>query len=129
MHFYSCPSSPLRQKFLKFCFPQQPKGVEKTMICFIKIQSENIKITWNIRLFIFCIICNFSKCDGFTVLSNSAVLNLLPLLCNHGNLTLKLPQKNSYLNEGWLFIGRFKVGSLSRTINKEVLTQFVCKPT
>ena len=44
------------------------KKVEKTMICFIKIQSENIKMTWNIRLFIFYMIYNFYKCDGFTVL-------------------------------------------------------------
>ena len=27
------------------------KGVEETMICFIKIQSENMKMTWNIGLF------------------------------------------------------------------------------
>ena len=33
-----------------------------------KIQSENMKITLNIGLFIFCMIYNFSKCDGFTVL-------------------------------------------------------------
>ena len=53
------------------------------------------------------------------------VLNLLPLLCNHGDLTLKLHRKNSYLNEGWLFIGRFKVGFSPRMINKEVLAQFI----
>ena len=28
-------------------------GVEKTMICSIKIQSENIKMTWSISLFPF----------------------------------------------------------------------------
>ena len=38
------------------------------MICFIKIQSENIKMTWNINLVIFCMICNCFKCDGFTIL-------------------------------------------------------------
>ena len=52
-------------------------------------------------------------------------LSLLPLLCNHGNLTLKLHQKKSYLNEGWLFIGRFKAGSLPRMINKEMPVQFI----
>ena len=32
-------------------------------------------------------------------------------LGNYDNLTLKLPQeKRSYPDEGWLFIGRFKVG-------------------
>ena len=51
----------------KICFPKQQKGVEETMICFIKIQSENMKMTWNIRFFIFSMICNFFKCDGFTV--------------------------------------------------------------
>ena len=44
------------------------KGMEETMICFIKIQSENMKMTWNISLFIFCMIYICSKCDGFTVL-------------------------------------------------------------
>ena len=28
----------------KICFPQQQKGVEETMICLIKIQSENMKL-------------------------------------------------------------------------------------
>ena len=52
----------------KICFPQQQKGVEETMIFFIKIQSENMKMTWNIRFFILCMICNFFECDGFTAL-------------------------------------------------------------
>ena len=34
------PTHNSRQNFLKICFPQQQKGVEKTMICFIKIQSK-----------------------------------------------------------------------------------------
>ena len=38
---------------------QQQKGVEETMIYFIRIQSENMKMTWNIRLFIFCMVCYF----------------------------------------------------------------------
>ena len=34
-------------------------------------------------------------------------------LCNYHNLTLKLFQgKRSYPDEGWFFIGRFKVGSV-----------------
>ena len=55
------------------------------------------------------------------------VLSLLRPLCNHDNLTLKFNQKNSYLNEGWISIGRFKVGSLLRMINKNVLAQFIRK--
>ena len=38
------------------------------MIWFIKIQSENMKMAWNIRLFLFCIVCNFSKRDVSTAL-------------------------------------------------------------
>ena len=54
------------------------------------------------------------------------VLTLLPLLWKHGNLTLKLyidytSEKIATLNEGWLFIDRFKVGSLIRIINKNYL--------
>ena len=52
----------------KICFPQQQKGVEQTMIWSIKNQSENIKMTCNIRFFTFCMICNFFKCDGLKVL-------------------------------------------------------------
>ena len=52
--------------FSEICYPQQ-KGVKETKIYFIKVQSEKMKMTWNIRLFIFCMICNFFKCDGFTV--------------------------------------------------------------
>ena len=41
------------------------------------------------------------------------VVILLSFLCNYDNLTLKLHQgKRSYPDEGWLFIGRFKVGSV-----------------
>ena len=111
-HFYSRLSSPLKTPgriFWKSVFPKT-KGVEKIMIYFIKIQSENKKMTWNIRLF-----------------KNSVVLSLLLLLCNHGNLTLKLHQKNIYLNKGWLFTARLKVRSLPRMIKKEALTQFTYK--
>ena len=68
------------------------------------------------------------------------VLILLPFLCNHDNLILKLHQKkqkqkqkkknkkNSYLDEGWLFIGSFNLGSVPGMINKEVLVRFIYKP-
>ena len=46
--------------FSKICFPQHQKEAEETMICFIKIQSEN-RMTWDIRLLIVCMICNFSN--------------------------------------------------------------------
>ena len=59
-HFYSCPSpvktcpqilviAPQAEGNYSFpqavCFPQQQKGGEETMICFIKLQSENMKMT------------------------------------------------------------------------------------
>ena len=41
------------------------------------------------------------------------VLILLSCFCNYDNLALKLCQnKHSYPEEGWHFVGRFKVGSL-----------------
>ena len=41
------------------------------------------------------------------------VVTLLSFLCNYDNLTCKLNQKKrSYPDEGWIFIGRFKVGSV-----------------
>ena len=67
-HFYSCPSHPLKTPGRIFwkSVSSKTKGLEETMTCFIKIQSENMEMTWNISLFVFCMICNFSKCDGFT---------------------------------------------------------------
>ena len=54
---------------------------------------------------------------------------LLPVLCNHDNLILKLYERiNCYLDEGWFFMGTFKVGSVPGMINKEVLAQFIYKP-
>ena len=37
-------------------------------------------------------------------------------------------EKSSYLDEGWLVIGSFKVGSVPGMKNKEVLAQFIYKP-
>ena len=43
------------------------------------------------------------------------VVILLYFFYNYDNLTLKLHQeKRRYPDEGWLFIGRFKVGSVPR---------------
>ena len=50
--------------------------------------------------------CDFHRNYGMVVI-------LLSFLCNYDNLTLKLHQeKRSYPDERWLFIGRFKVGSV-----------------
>ena len=53
MSLFSAQNS--KQHFLK-SVSIKAKGVEKTMICFIKIQSENMKMTWEIGLFIFSLI-------------------------------------------------------------------------
>ena len=65
---------PLSSILSKICFPQQQKEGEETMICFIKIQLENMKRTWNIRFFIFCMTCNFFKRDGFIVLKIISII-------------------------------------------------------
>ena len=82
-----------RQNFLKMCFPQQQKGVEKTVICLVKTQSEILKMTWNIRLFIFCMKSMMALQFCKQYLSYSVILSLLLLHCNHNNLTLKFDQK------------------------------------
>ena len=63
----SVPHSKLLVEFFENLFPPRQEGLGEAIICSIKIQSENMKMTWNISLFTFCMICNFSKCDGFTV--------------------------------------------------------------
>ena len=82
-----------------------------------------MKMTWNI---------NFSRCDGFTVLSISIKYCSIKFIVSPlqpWQMTLKSYQKKNYLNEGWLFIGRFKVGSLPRMIKKEVLGHVIYKPS
>ena len=52
----------------KICWPQQQKGVEKNygLICqnLVRKYENDLKHVF----FIFCMIYNFFKCDGFTVL-------------------------------------------------------------
>ena len=50
------PHLKLQVEFFKNFFPQK---TEKAMICSIKIQSKNMKMTWNISLFPFGMIVNF----------------------------------------------------------------------
>ena len=92
MHFYSCqfPIQKSRQDFWKTLSPKM-KEVEKTMICFIKIQSKNMKMT--LYFVWFTIFLNVMALHFCKYLSNSVVLSLLSFLCNHSSLTLKLHQK------------------------------------
>ena len=52
------PHSKLQVQFFENPFPPRAKnkGVEEAMICFIKIQSENMKMIWNISLFIIYVV-------------------------------------------------------------------------
>ena len=63
------------------------------------------------------------------------VVILLSFLCNYDNFTLKLHHnKRSYLDERWIFIGRFKVGSVpgksvapiaSRKVSKFIMNKMI----
>ena len=55
------------------------------------------------------------------------VLILLPLLLNHNILMQSTSEKNSYLDEGWLFTSRIKVGNVPGMINEKVLAQCIHK--
>ena len=46
-----------------------------------------------------------------------------PLQPQSGNKII--PGEKNYLDEGWLFIGRFIVGSVSGMTNKETLALFI----
>ena len=53
------------------------------------------------------------------------VLSLLPILCNHSNLTLKLHQEKiaTLMKSGFLFVDS------KLEVYQEVLAQFIYKPT
>ena len=53
------PNSKLLVEFFENLFPPRQKEWEEAIICSIKIQSENIKMTWNISLFPFGMIAIF----------------------------------------------------------------------
>ena len=58
------------------------------------------------------------------------VVILLSFFCNYDNLTLKLHQeKRSYPDEGRLFIGRFKVGSVpGMSVAPEACPKYYARP-
>ena len=57
--FLLMPQSSTQNSWQNFLFPQRQKGWEEAIICSIKMQSENIGITWNISLFPFVMIAIF----------------------------------------------------------------------
>ena len=53
---------------------------------------------------------------GYDLHINYGMVVVLLSFCSYDNLTLKVhPEKRSYPDETWLFIGRFKVGSVPAT--------------
>ena len=112
------PQSNSRQNF---CFAYSRKGRRKPWFTLSKFNKkiwrwlETLSYLHFVWFVFFLNVMTLQFCKSYRV-----ILSLLPLLCNHDNLTLKFHPKNSNLNEVWLFIGRFKVGSLPRMINKEV---------
>ena len=126
-HFYSWRLSPLKSPswiFWKSVSPNSKRSGENYDLLY---KNSMGKYEDDLEVYvIFLNVMALQFCKEY--LSHSVVLSLLPLLCNHDNLTRKL-QKKSYLNEEWLFRRRFKVESLPRIIIKEVLPHFLYKPT
>ena len=104
---------------------------EDSMICFTKVQSKNMKMTRSVRLFTFYIICSFFfKCDDFTVLQIKYLsYDMVVILWILSFANMIIWQKNYIWKKvGWIFIGRFKVGSVPGMRNKEVQALFLYKP-
>ena len=99
MHFYSCHSFRLKTPGRSFwkCVSPKTKEVKKTVIALSKFVQKiwrwlgTLGSLYFIWFIIFLNVMALQFCKWY--LSNSAVLSLLPLLCNHGNLTRKLHQK------------------------------------
>ena len=53
------PHSKILAEFFENLFPPRQRGWEDAVICCIKIQSENMKMTWNIGLFPYDMIAIF----------------------------------------------------------------------
>ena len=62
------PHTKLQAEFFENLFPPTAERGGENYDLLYQIQSENMKMTWNIRLCLFCMTYNFSKCDGVTVL-------------------------------------------------------------
>ena len=64
--FFTHAPLPHSKLLVEFFVSLKTEAVGEAMICSIKIQSENMKKTWNISLFPFCMIAIFL--NGFTIL-------------------------------------------------------------
>ena len=89
IHFYLCPSPPLKN-------PGR-KGWRKLWFALSKFNQKirrwpgTLVYLYFACFVIFLNVMALQFCEEY--LSNSVVLSLLSLICNHGNLTLKLHQK------------------------------------
>ena len=59
--------------FQKSVSPTAEKGGAKYDLLY-QNSIKKMKMPWYIRLFIFCMICNFFKCHGFTVLQIISII-------------------------------------------------------
>ena len=131
-NFYSCPNSPIKTPGRNFenLFAPRRKGWKKPWFALLKYNQKISRWPGKLIYFtrytfawfvIFWNVMALKLCELY--LSDIVVLSSLPLSCNHGNLTLRLcnirlSEKIATLRMGDFFIGRFKVGSLPRIINK-----------
>ena len=131
-NFYSCPNSPIKTPGRNFenLFAPRRKGWKKPWFTLLKYNQKISRWPGTLIYFtrytfawfvIFWNVMALKLCELY--LSDIVVLSSLPLSCNHGNLTLRLcnirlSEKIATLRMGDFFIGRFKVGSLPRIINK-----------
>ena len=60
--------SPWQHSFENLFLPTAERDGGNYDLLYKNMRSMKMKMTWNIRLFIFCMTCNVFKCDGFTVL-------------------------------------------------------------
>ena len=98
---YTNPQVHSRRRFFWKSVSPKTKAVEKTLICFIKIQSGNIydriykgdlePFLYFAWFTVFLTVTSLQFCEKH--LSHSVVLSVLPLLCNHGSLTQKFHKK------------------------------------
>ena len=49
----SVPHSKLQVELFENLFPQEERGGGNYVICFFKIQTENMKMTWNISFYLY----------------------------------------------------------------------------
>ena len=123
-HFYSYSRSPLKiqgKLFWKSASPNSRKAWRKLWFALSKFNHKIWRWLGTLGHFYFIWFVIFINVMVFV----NNIYHIMPLLCNHHNLTLTFHQKKWI--EVWLFIGRFKAERLPGMINKKALTQFIHK--